>query len=362
MGYDTLQKAFLRSRANSIEGGTTEVMKNILGERVLGLPGDVRVDRDVPWSQVPRTDVRAWTFVRTPDERFATARLAVRAAVRRRRRCAWRTSTKARPMAARSCSFTASRRGATCTAGCCRRSPAPACDTVVPRLIGFGRSDEPTAREAYTYAGHVAWLRSLVAQLDLRRHVLFGAGLARSARAAPSARRAPGAVRPPRRRDTFLPDGALAGEGVPAMAGGEPGDARSSTPASCCSGPTLARTLSDGEVDAYRSRSRPRSTWLGARQFPLLVADGTRRSRPFGATSGRAEVLETVRSGRCSRCGRRRHRSRPAPGHARRGGSRARTAPHRRSRSRVTSSGRRRRAARCGDGDGWPSGRRRFRS
>ena len=54
MGFDTLQKAFLRSRANSIEGGTTEVMKNILGERVLGLPGDVRVDRDVPWSQVPR--------------------------------------------------------------------------------------------------------------------------------------------------------------------------------------------------------------------------------------------------------------------------------------------------------------------
>jgi len=54
MVSDTLQKAFLRSRANSIEGGTTEVMKNILGERVLGLPGDVRVDRDVPWSQVPR--------------------------------------------------------------------------------------------------------------------------------------------------------------------------------------------------------------------------------------------------------------------------------------------------------------------
>jgi alkylation response protein AidB-like acyl-CoA dehydrogenase len=54
MGFETMQKAFLRSRANSIEGGTTEVMKNILGERVLGLPGDVRVDRDKPWSQVPR--------------------------------------------------------------------------------------------------------------------------------------------------------------------------------------------------------------------------------------------------------------------------------------------------------------------
>ena len=55
MDSDSLQKAFLRSRANSIEGGTTEVMKNILGERVLGLPGDVRVDRDVPWSEVPRS-------------------------------------------------------------------------------------------------------------------------------------------------------------------------------------------------------------------------------------------------------------------------------------------------------------------
>ena len=54
MGADSRQKSFLRGRANSIEGGTSEVMRNILGERVLGLPGDVRVDRDVPWSEVPR--------------------------------------------------------------------------------------------------------------------------------------------------------------------------------------------------------------------------------------------------------------------------------------------------------------------
>jgi alkylation response protein AidB-like acyl-CoA dehydrogenase len=49
------QQAFLRTRANSIEGGTTEIAKNILGERVLGLPGDVRVDKDVAWKDVPRS-------------------------------------------------------------------------------------------------------------------------------------------------------------------------------------------------------------------------------------------------------------------------------------------------------------------
>lgn len=52
--YTTPQKAFLRSRANSIEGGTSEVMKNVVAERLLGLPGDVRVDKGVPWKSIPR--------------------------------------------------------------------------------------------------------------------------------------------------------------------------------------------------------------------------------------------------------------------------------------------------------------------
>lgn len=47
------QAMWLRSPGTRIEGGTDEILRNILAERVLDLPGDVRVDRNIPFHQIP---------------------------------------------------------------------------------------------------------------------------------------------------------------------------------------------------------------------------------------------------------------------------------------------------------------------
>jgi hypothetical protein len=49
-----IQQGFFLAPGYRMGGGTEEIGKNIIAERVLGLPPDIRVDKDVPFNSIPR--------------------------------------------------------------------------------------------------------------------------------------------------------------------------------------------------------------------------------------------------------------------------------------------------------------------
>jgi acyl-CoA dehydrogenase len=48
------QRSWLASPGLRLAGGTDEILRNIVAERVLGLPGEIRVDKELAFQDIPR--------------------------------------------------------------------------------------------------------------------------------------------------------------------------------------------------------------------------------------------------------------------------------------------------------------------
>ena len=176
---------------------------------------------------------------------------------------------------------------------------------MVPDLIGFGRSDKPVERSAYTYAGHVEWMRSFLEATAAERGSgplnLFGqdwGGLIGLRLAAEHPELFDRLIL----ANTALPVGDSPGAGfdfwrqfsqeVPFLDCGRLVDNATAT------------ALSEAAVDAYRAPFPEELHMAGARQFPMLVPVVARRSGR-ARQPGRLEGPVPVDQAGCSPCGRR---------------------------------------------------------
>ena len=140
---------------------------------------------------------------------------------------------------------------------------------VAPDLIGFGRSDKPTDRSSYTYAGHVEWIKEFLISLGLTDLTLFCQdwggliGLRVAAELPELFARLVIA-------NTSLPDGPAMGDGFMMWQ-----NASQSMHFMDCGAmlqrATQARELTEAEMDSYRAPFPDEAHMAGARQFPLLV-------------------------------------------------------------------------------------------
>ncbi|APE28380.1 haloalkane dehalogenase [Aurantiacibacter gangjinensis] len=142
---------------------------------------------------------------------------------------------------------------------------------IAPDLIGFGRSDKPTRKAAFSYAGHVAWMREWMEALDLRDVLLacqdwgslIGLRLV--------------AAMPDRFASVVLSNGGL-------PEGGEPPKAFTAWrrfarwspffPIGGILQKATSRALTDAEVAAYDAPFPSRASKAAARMFPALVPFG----------------------------------------------------------------------------------------
>jgi haloalkane dehalogenase len=140
---------------------------------------------------------------------------------------------------------------------------------VAPDLIGFGRSDKPAARGAYTYQRHVDWMRGVVDALDLRQSTLVcqdWGGLIGLRLVAEHPQRFARVVA----ANTFLPTGDVA-PGPAFLAWREYSQ---TTPTFHVGGIVkggCASELSTEVIAAYDAPFPDDRYTAGARQFPLLV-------------------------------------------------------------------------------------------